>query len=255
MARTDGVEEEPRQRQQPAREHEQHEQEGEVGQLGQQAARQAGERIEHEAQEPGSQGTRHGEGGQHVVQPEIDEHGCRHGAHDAHQEAERVADALRPDDLEGLDLDRADPLAVAPRDASFERSENPPEPSSGHEKNGGGRERPLRAAEQHRGLSRVAIRAQRALDALDVDPGEQCQASTPSSRASASVTASRKLSPAVMLSTPSPGTALTASGAMARVARQLLDPARDAGGRVPRPGRRRPRAPGTASRRRGRRER
>jgi hypothetical protein len=54
------------------------------------------------------------------VQPEVDEHGGGGRAQSSHDGARSVPDALGPEDLERLELDRMDPLLVAAAEARLE---------------------------------------------------------------------------------------------------------------------------------------
>jgi hypothetical protein len=125
----------------PAGGQEQHQQECQVRELGDEAAAEAREGLDHQAQETGGQGPRDGEAGEHELQPEIDEHGCGQATQDPHDGSERAPDALRPQDLEGLELDRVDPLLVAPAEARLQLPERPHQAEQSPAESGGGRNR------------------------------------------------------------------------------------------------------------------
>ena len=91
-------------------------------------------------------------------------------------------DALGPQDLERLELDRVDLLLVEPGDSGLEPSECPPEGEDGQEEDGGGDERVLGAAQQDLGLAGLTIGPQASLDAIDVDRRQQAAADPLESR-------------------------------------------------------------------------
>ena len=89
------------------------------------------------------------------MQPEVEEHGRRQRAQEPQDGPESVPEALGPEDLEGLDLDRVDLLLVAPADPGLEPPERPPEAEEGREEEDGGQDRALGAAQQDLRLAGV----------------------------------------------------------------------------------------------------
>ena len=125
--------------QQPAGDQVQHEQERESGSWARRPLprreRGSSTRVRRRAR----QRARRGEAAEHELQPEVDEHGRRRRAQGSHDGPDGAPDALRPQDLERLELDRLDLLLVAPAEPRLEPPERPQEAEQGREEEDGGR--------------------------------------------------------------------------------------------------------------------